>query len=166
MKEIKRTSIPVYRTELVCESEIEWDDLISFTSPTDVAEFLYMRFLTNDVEEFVMLTMNAVGVATGFFSVSIGGLACSIVEIRAIFRRALLKNAYAIICAHNHPSGNPEPSAEDISITRQIAAVGALHSIPLRDHLIVCPGYGFTSMAERGYVKTKSATEIIRAITK
>ena len=152
MREIKRTRIPVYKTELVCETEIEWDERIIFRMPSDVVAFLIDRFDKSDVEEFVMMTLSSAAVVTGFFFVSKGGLAASIVEIRAIFRRALLKNAAAIVVAHNHPSGNLEPSAEDIRVTRQIAAVGELHGIPLRDHLIICPRVGYTSMAERGHL--------------
>ena len=83
------------------------------------------------------------------YTVSQGGLAASIVEPRAVFRKAILENAAAVICLHNHPSGNPEPSREDIRITRQLVAAGKLMGIPVHDHLIIA-GATFTSFAERG----------------
>ena len=78
-----------------------------------------------------------------------GGIASSIVEPRLIFRRAILEHAAAVICIHNHPSGNPEPSREDLAVTRQITAAGRVLGVPLRDHIIIA-GDTYTSLAERG----------------
>ena len=66
-----------------------------------------------------------------------------------MFERAILESAASIICLHNHPSGNLEPSREDIAITRQLVEAGKVLGIPLHDHLILA-GRGFTSLAERG----------------
>src|SRR5690606_14077038 len=74
----------------------------------------------------------------GMSSVSVGGLAATIVEPRQVFKVAALANAAGIIAAHNHLSGNPEPSPADIKITRQLTEVGKLMGIPLLDHIIVC----------------------------
>jgi len=76
-------------------------------------------------------------------------LAASIVEPRAVFKQAILDNAAAVICLHNHPSGNLEPSREDIRITRQLVDAGKLMGIPVHDHLIIA-GRQHTSLAERG----------------
>jgi DNA repair protein RadC len=81
--------------------------------------------------------------------VSIGGLAASIVEPRQIFKTAILANAAALILAHQHPSGNPEPSREDIRITRQLVEAGKIMGIPIHDHLIITDSQ-YTSLAERG----------------
>ena len=87
----------------------------------------------------------------GLSQISVGGLAASIVEPRQVFKVAILANAAAIICVHNHPSGNVEPSREDIRITRQLVEAGKLMGIPVHDHLII--GHNtFTSMAERGLI--------------
>jgi DNA repair protein RadC len=108
-----------------------------------------MRDLKREIFKVVLL--NTANVVLGDFNASEGGLAASIVEPRAVFQRAILENAASVICLHNHPSGNLEPSREDIRITRQLAEAGRLMGIPLHDHIIIA-GRGFTSLAERGLV--------------
>ncbi len=80
---------------------------------------------------------------------SAGGLAVSIVEPRQVFKAAVLANASALLLSHNHPSGNPEPSREDVAITKQLVEAGRVMGIPVHDHLIIA-GHGYTSLAERG----------------
>jgi DNA repair protein RadC len=122
---------------------------VQIAGPEDVAAAYgpQMRGLKQEVFKIVLL--NTANVVEGDYTVSEGGLAASIVEPRAIFRKAILENAAAVICLHNHPSGNPEPSREDKKITRQLAEVGDLMGIPVHDHLIIA-GSGYTSLAERG----------------
>jgi DNA repair protein RadC len=69
-----------------------------------------------------------------------------------VFKVALMLNAASVIVAHNHPSGNIEPSAEDLSITKQLVEAGKILGIPLHDHIIVAERGGFMSFAERGLV--------------
>ena len=109
----------------------------------------FMRDLPREVFNVVLLNTAARVIRT--FTASEGGLAASIVEPRIVFRRAILANAASIICLHNHPSGNPEPSKEDIQITSQLSQAGRVLGIPLQDHVIVA-GDGYTSLAERGLV--------------
>ncbi len=85
----------------------------------------------------------------GLACVSVDGLAASIVEPRQVFKVAILANAAAVILAHNHPSGNPEPSREDIRVTRSLVEAGKLMGLPIHDHLIITD-HGYTSLAERG----------------
>jgi DNA repair protein RadC len=80
---------------------------------------------------------------------SIGGLAASIVEPCQVFKAAILANAAAIILAHNHPSGNPGASREDIKITWQLVEAGKLMGVPVHDHLVITD-HGYTSLAEQG----------------
>lgn len=100
-------------------------------------------------EVFKVVLLNTANIIIGDYTASEGGLAASIVEPRAVFRRAILENAAAVICVHNHPSGNPEPSAEDLRVTRQLVEGGRLMGIPVHDHLIIA-GMQYTSLAERG----------------
>jgi DNA repair protein RadC len=79
---------------------------------------------------------------------SIGNLNTNIVDPREIFKHALRCNAYGVVLLHNHPSGEPEPSDEDIEITRLIADAGRLLNILLIDHVIISSN-GFTSLNER-----------------
>lgn len=124
-------------------------DRIRVTTPDDVAGVFLplMRDLKREI--FKVITLNSAGVITGDHTVSEGGLAASIVEPRAVFRRAILGNAAALICVHNHPSGNPEPSDQDLRITRQLVEAGKLMGIPVHDHIIIA-GSTFTSLAARG----------------
>jgi DNA repair protein RadC len=106
-----------------------------------------MRDLKREV--FIVVFLNTANIIIGEETVSEGGLAASIVEPRAVFQRAVLENAAGIICLHNHPSANPEPSRQDIQITRQLVEAGKLMGIPVHDHLIIA-GKTYTSLAERG----------------
>ena len=119
--------------------------------PEDVARLKAPRLRDLTREEFSVIMLNMASRVIGEYLVSRGGLAASIVEPRAVFRQAILESAAAVICVHNHPSGNPEPSAEDVAITRQLVEAGAILGIPVRDHLIVA-GDGFTSLARRGLI--------------
>lgn len=80
--------------------------------------------------------------------VSEGTLTTSLVHPREVFRSAVSEAAAALVVAHNHPSGDPEPSPEDFEVTRRLIAAGALLGIPLLDHLVVAD-CGFVSMRER-----------------
>lgn len=122
---------------------------VQVCGPEDVAAVFgpMMRDLKREIFKVVLL--NTANVIIGDFTASEGGLAASIVEPRTVFQRAILENAAAVICLHNHPSGNLEPSREDIRITRQLVEAGRLMGIPLHDHLIIA-GRSFTSLAERG----------------
>jgi DNA repair protein RadC len=83
-------------------------------------------------------------------TVSRGGLSSAHVHPREVFRPAILASAAAIIVVHNHPSGDPEPSAEDVEVTRRLARAGELLGIPLLDHVIVARNVRYVSMRERG----------------
>ena len=122
---------------------------VQVCAPEDVAAVYgpLMRDLKREVFKVVLL--NTANIVIGDYNASEGGLAASIVEPRAVFQRAILENAAALICLHNHPSGNPEPSREDVRVTRQLVEAGKLVGIPVHDHIIIA-GRGFTSLAERG----------------
>ncbi len=122
---------------------------IQVKSPEDVAAVFgpLMRDLKREIFKIVLL--NTANIIIADYTISEGGLAASIVEPRAVFQKAVLDNAAAIICLHNHPSGNLEPSREDIRVTRQLVEAGKIMGIPVHDHLIIA-GRGFTSLADRG----------------
>lgn len=83
--------------------------------------------------------------------VSRGSLNASIVHPREVFRPAIVGSAASIILVHNHPSGDPEPSEEDLAITRRLVQVGELHGIPVLDHVVVAKA-GFVSLRARGHI--------------
>jgi DNA repair protein RadC len=80
--------------------------------------------------------------------VSTGTLTASLVHPREVFAPALRERAAAIVCVHNHPSGDPEPSREDVAVTRRLVAVGRLVGVPLVDHVVVAD-QGYASLRER-----------------
>ncbi|MDE2997396.1 MAG: DNA repair protein RadC [Bacteroidota bacterium] len=121
----------------------------SFRSPADVFREYGPVMADLKHEVFRVVLLNTAHVRISDFVASEGGIASSIVEPRLIFRRAILEHAAAVICIHNHPSGNPEPSREDEAVTRQLVQAGQVLSVPLRDHVIIA-GDTYTSLAERG----------------
>ena len=127
---------------------------IQVATPADVAAVYGPLLRDKKQEVFKVVTLNTANIITGDYTVSEGGLAASIVEPRAVFRRAILDNAAAVICVHNHPSGNTEPSREDIRITRRLVEGGRLMGVPVHDHLIIA-GRRFTSLAERGIIQNQ-----------
>ena len=132
------------------ESQSE-DVRIQVRSPEDVAARYgpHMRDLRTEIFKIVLL--NTANIILSDYTISEGGLAASIVEPRAVFQKAILDNAASVICLHNHPSGNPEPSREDIRVTRQLVEAGKIMGIAVHDHLIIA-GKQYTSLAERGMI--------------
>lgn len=110
-------------------------------------EFLRMH---EDTEEYMyMLCLNTKLVMTGVFEISHGNVNSSIVGPREVFQKALLANAVSIVMLHNHPSGNPTPSREDIMVTNRLVECGKLLGVDVLDHLIIAGGT-YCSLRERG----------------
>jgi len=82
--------------------------------------------------------------------VSIGSLDASIVHPREVYKVAILANSSSIIVCHNHPSGDPTPSREDINVTKMLKEAGELLGIPVLDHIIVGSEGAYYSLKERG----------------
>jgi len=122
---------------------------VQITSPADVAAAYGPRLRDLPREVFVVLHLNTANVIVAEHTLTTGGLAASIVEPRQVFERAILEHAASVVCLHNHPSGNPEPSREDVAITKQLVEAGRVLGIPVHDHLIIA-GRTYTSLAERG----------------
>src|SRR5262249_9656816 len=97
---------------------------------------------------FVVLLLNARHECVGVETVSVGSLNASIVHPREVFLPAVLASAASLVVAHNHPSGDPEPSEGDGAITRRLAQVGELLGIGLLDHVVVA-SRGAVSLRER-----------------
>jgi len=101
------------------------------------------------VEEFNVLLLNRANKVLGIVNISKGGVSGTVVDAKVIFSAALLSNASGVILAHNHPSGNTNPSDSDLKITRKLKNGGEFLDISVLDHLIITPE-GFHSMAEEG----------------
>jgi DNA repair protein RadC len=101
------------------------------------------------IEFIYMLMLNRQNQVLGCHQISKGGMTGTVVDVRVVFQVALKSCATSILVAHNHPSGNLDPSDADKKITRQLKEAGALLEIPLIDHLILTEA-GFFSFADEG----------------
>ncbi len=117
--------------------------------PEDVVEAIGPVLRSLSQEEFWLLPLSSSNALLRPLRITVGTLNSSLVHPRECFRPAIERSAAAVVVAHNHPSGNPEPSQEDIAITRQLAEAGRVLGIPLHDHVIIA-GARHTSLAERG----------------
>jgi DNA repair protein RadC len=107
------------------------------TAPKVVAYLQYAFDENPTVEHFIVIFLNRKNVPTGYIRISSGTLSNTLVHPREVFRAAILAHAAGIIVAHNHPSGDPSPSAADIAVTRQLRDAAKLLDIILIDHVVV-----------------------------
>lgn len=120
-------------------------------TPTDAANLLMSELRYLDREHLKAILLNTRNVVLGTVTVSVGTLSASLAHPRECFKEAVRQSAAAIIFAHNHPSGDPTPSAEDIALTRQLVEAGKLLGIEVLDHIVIGDGV-FVSLKERGLV--------------
>jgi DNA repair protein RadC len=110
---------------------------VQIRGPKDAAAFLMPRYAGRRVEQFGVVLLDTKHRVLRSAVVSIGSLNSAIVEPRDVFREAAVGGAAAIVVFHNHPSGDPTPSPEDLELTRRLAAAGTLMGIDLVDHVIL-----------------------------
>jgi DNA repair protein RadC len=126
----------------------KWYSDKKITSPQDVAD-IFIPLLRDEIKEhFIVVCLNSANKIIRYETISVGNLNSSVVHPREIFKAAIENNSASIILVHNHPSGNPEPSNEDISITKKVVESGKIMDIPVFDHIIIA-GSGFTSFVEK-----------------
>ena len=118
-------------------------------SPADAANLLLPRLSRLEQEELHVILLNTRNQVLGIHQIYKGSLNTSVVRISEVFRPAIEAPAAAIIVAHNHPSGIPDPSPEDINVTRQLVQAGKLLDISVLDHVIIGQNR-YTSLKERG----------------
>jgi DNA repair protein RadC len=140
----------MYELKVVRERKAGYGQRTQFRSSQDIYEMFRERFLRADREEFVVLLMDAKNKLLGFHVVSVGSLTSSVVHPREVFKIAILGNAAAIILLHNHPSGDPIPSNEDLSITTRLCQIGEVLGIRVLDHVVVGDGR-YVSFIDDGY---------------
>jgi len=102
-------------------------------------------------EHFKLILLNPRNKIIGISTISIGTLNASLVHPREVFKDAITHSAASVVLAHNHPSGDPEPSEDDITITKRLIEVGKILGVEVIDHIIVGKN-GFFSFKERGLV--------------
>lgn len=132
-------------------SQQKTNEKFTIRSPKDAAIYLMPEMASLTQEHFVTLFLNVKNQILHKQTIFIGSLNASIVHPREIFREAVKRSAASIICAHNHPSGNPSPSTEDIDVTKRLMEAGRLMGIELLDHVII-GDHQFISLKEKGYM--------------
>ena len=141
------------RVQLVREgTRQEYGKRIS--SSQDVVELVAPDLNKYDREVFLSLLLNTKNMPIGVEEVSIGCLNSSIIHPRELFKSAVLASASSLILIHNHPSGDPEPSREDLELTKRLVKAGDLMGIKILDHVIIA-GESFISLLDRGLMNTK-----------
>ncbi|KUG26868.1 dna repair protein radc [hydrocarbon metagenome] len=130
------------------EFKSKWYSNKKISSPGDVAE-LYIPLLRDELQEkFYVVCLSSSNRIIKHELLFVGTLNASLVHPREIFKTALANDSANIILMHNHPSGQPEPSNEDISITRRIVEAGKILEIQIFDHIIIA-GNSYTSFVEK-----------------
>ena len=117
-------------------------------------QFFYSIFDADTIlwtEESAMIILNRANEIIGYSKISSGGTAGTVVDAKVIFTKALLAGGHSIILAHNHPSGNLEPSEQDIKLTKQLVKAGEVLEIRVLDHLILTDK-GYFSMNDKGLI--------------
>jgi len=142
--------VPYYRLALVREGSIatQWNRHVR--QPGDVAALMAPLAANLDRENFWVILLDGKNRAIGINLVSIGTLTAALVHPREIYKPAIVGNAAALILVHNHPSGDPTPSAEDTALTRRLCEVGDLVGIRILDHIVLGEAGSFRSLADDG----------------
>ena len=150
-----------YKTKLTENKRITLEKEVSMNCPTlsyvikspqDAADIgkTFMRIHENTEEYLYLICMNTKNKVIGVFELTHGTVNSSMFSVRELCQKALLANAVSIILMHNHPSGDPTPSRQDIEVTKRASEAGNLIGIELLDHIIV--GDSYCSLKEKGYV--------------
>lgn len=146
-------NINFYKIQMVKEKGTRYEIESKLMSPNATYAALCKIFeLESFAEEhLVMLALDTKNKIIGAFDISTGSINSSIVHPREVYKRAMLCNACSIIVAHNHPSGDPSPSREDINITTRLKEAGNILGINLIDHIIIGDG-SYISLKEKGII--------------
>jgi DNA repair protein RadC len=129
--------------------EVEMAQLTSIRSPADMANLLMLEMSLLEKEELRVIVLDTKNVVKTIDTVYKGSVNTAVVRIAEIFRAAIMYNGVSVILAHNHPSGDPTPSPEDVRITEMVYETGRNLDIDLLDHLVI-GGNRFVSLKERG----------------
>jgi DNA repair protein RadC len=148
----KMNEIKVVNVRLVQEQSLYTSNPIH--TPMEAAKAIMGELCKYDREVLMVANMTTKGRIINMNMVSMGTINASLVEPREFFKSAVLSNASNVMAFHNHPSGDPTPSKEDIAITKRLKEIGDLTGIHLMDHIIVGANdpNNYVSMMEQGYM--------------
>jgi len=149
-EQVRRYRVSKYRVALVREGSIPttWDKTVR--EPGDVARLMAPLLVDLDRETFWVVMLDGKNRVIGVNLVSVGSLNAALVHPRETVKALILSNSAAAILVHQHPSGSPEPSTEDLALTERLRAVGDLLGIRILDHVILGHDGAFRSLADDG----------------
>ncbi|MDZ4231026.1 MAG: DNA repair protein RadC [Dehalococcoidales bacterium] len=133
------------RTDGAAEPEAK----LPVKTPDDVANLVRGRLKGKKKEHFLALLLDTRGQVIKVAEISVGSLDTSIVHPREVFKEAVAGSAASVIFVHNHPSGNPEASEDDVKLTKRLAEAGEIMGIDVLDHVIVCDK-DYLSLKDKG----------------
>ncbi len=144
----KNISIDIVKIHMVRDGSIEYGRK-PISKPQELAELGLKLVRNSDRENFILICLNAKNFINCIHLVSIGTLDKTVISPREVMKAALLSNASSIAFVHNHPSGDPEPSPEDISMTNALAKCADLFQIRILDHVVVVADGRFQSFLKK-----------------
>ena len=147
--------IPIYQVKLDRDGSQASERKKVDCAATD-ARILQQYLDGADREHFVVLLLDTQNQIIGIHTVTVGTLDASLVHPREVFKTAILANAASVLLAHNHPSGDPTPSAEDLVVTRQLNEAGITIGIEVLDHVVVGDVDRYYSFREAGRMESGS----------
>ena len=148
--------IPIYQVKLVRDGS-QKAERKKVSQPAVAAEVLWKFLEGADREHFVVVLLDTQNQIIGLHTVTVGTLDASLVHPREIFKAAILSNSAAILLAHNHPSGDPTPSAEDRSVTRLLVDAGVTLGIEVMDHVVLGDSPRYYSFQEADQMPSRLA---------
>lgn len=131
--------VSIVRLQMIKESQSLYG-MNRFTNPEEAVETVKPLFALCDREIVAVMSVDTKCTPLAVEVASVGGLDACMIDPRIIFKHALLSNAAAVICFHNHPSGEPKPSMEDGKVTERLCKAGKLLGVNLLDHIIIGDG--------------------------
>lgn len=142
--------IDVVKIQQIKEGELDiYTDMIR--SSKDAYSIISEYLQGADREYLVVLSLNSKNIVNNITTVSIGSLSSSIVHPREVFKTLVMSNAASFVIGHNHPSGDPTPSREDIQVTNRVDGAGKILGIELLDHIIIGDNK-YISFKEEGFI--------------
>lgn len=120
-------------------------------SPEIAAEIAQHYIGDEDREVFLVMCLDTKNKINAIHRAHVGSINASVIHPREIFKCALLNNSFSLLCFHNHPSGDPTPSPEDIEVTKRLKESGLILGIEVLDHIIIGK-HKFVSLREKGHM--------------
>ena len=145
------TKIDIVKIQMVRDGTLEYGKK-AIKGPQDLAELGQKMIQDTDREVFLLVTLNTRNHINCINVVSIGTINTALVAPREVMKVAILSSASGIACIHNHPSGDPDPSSDDIQITNRLVECGKLFGIDLIDHVIITGDGQYESLREKGFI--------------